>query len=175
MKEEVYIRKISIEDLDQLQKIGQQTFRETFAKDNTEENMKAYLDTGFSREKLASELDDKNTEFYFAELSNQIIGYLKLNFGNSQTEIQTENAVEVERIYVLKEHQGKKVGQALFDKAIEIGKQKQADYIWLGVWEKNPKAIRFYEKNGFEAFDKHVFFLGEDEQTDIMMKLSLKD
>jgi diamine N-acetyltransferase len=83
------------------------------------------------------------------------------------------NSLEIERIYVLQEFQGKKVGQMLFGKAVEIAKQKNADYIWLGVWEKNIKAIRFYEKNGFVPFGKHLFKLGDDEQTDIMMKLVL--
>lgn len=82
--------------------------------------------------------------------------------------------MEIERIYVLKEFHGKKVGQILYEKAIELAKGIDADFIWLGVWEENPRAIRFYEKNGFSAFDKHIFQLGNDEQTDIMMKLELK-
>lgn len=75
---------------------------------------------------------------------------------------------------MLNQFHGKKIGQILYDKAFEIAKQLNADYVWLGVWEQNPKAIRFYEKNGFVPFDKHVFKLGSDEQTDIMMKLQLK-
>lgn len=61
----------------------------------------------------------------------------------------------------------------MYEKAISIALQKNAEYIWLGVWEENPRAIRFYEKNGFLEFDKHIFKLGDDEQTDIMMKLEL--
>ncbi len=74
---------------------------------------------------------------------------------------------------VLKEFHGKKVGQLLYDKAIEIAKQKNTEYIWLGVWEENPRAISFYKKNCFVEFDKHFFKLGDDKQTDIMMKLKL--
>jgi ribosomal protein S18 acetylase RimI-like enzyme len=99
---------------------------------------------------------------------------LKINFGKSQTDLQQENAIEVERIYILNEFQGKKIGQLLFDKAIQISIQEKADYIWLGVWEENVRAIKFYLKNGFVEFDKHIFKLGNDEQTDIMMKLELK-
>ncbi len=171
--EYINIEKITLNDIDQLQKIGRQTFYETFSESNTEENMKSYLEDGFSTDKLKTELNDKNAEFYFAKIDEKIIGYLKLNFGQSQTELKDDKALEIERIYVLKEFHGKKVGQILYDKAIEIAKQKNADYVWLGVWEKNPRAINFYKKNGFVEFDKHIFKLGEDEQTDIMMKLKL--
>lgn len=167
------IRKITVNDLNELIKIGKQTFTETYSFDNTQENMAEYLENGFSTEKLKAELNDQNSEFYFAELNHQIVGYLKINLGPSQTEIKDFQALEIERIYVLKEFHGKKVGQLLYDKAIEIAQDKNAEYVWLGVWKKNPRAIRFYEKNGFIAFDTHSFQLGNEEQTDIMMKLKL--
>ena len=167
------ITRITSNEIDQLQKIGRQTFYETFSTGNTQENMQKYLDERFSIEKLTAELNDKNAMFYFAQLENKIVGYLKINFGDSQTELKDDKSLEIERIYVLKEFQGKKIGQILYDKAIEIAKQKDADYIWLGVWEENPRAIKFYKKNGFIEFDKHIFKLGNDEQTDIMMKLKL--
>ena len=170
---DIDINKVVLNDIVQLQKIGRQTFYETFSAGNTEENMKKYLDEEFSIEKLAAELNDKNAEFYFAKLDNTIIGYLKLNFGPSQTELQDDKALEIERIYVLKEFHGKNVGQILYDKAIQVARQKNADYVWLGVWEENPRAINFYKKNGFVEFDKHLFKLGDDIQTDIMMKLKL--
>lgn len=167
------IRKVNIQDVEKLKEIGRQTFSETFSSENSEEDMREYLKKGFSTEKLKTELTDKNAEFYFAELDDKVIGYLKVNFGQSQTEIKDKNALEIERIYVLKEFHGKKIGQILYDKAIELAKEKNVEYIWLGVWEENPRAIRFYEKNGFVAFGKHIFKLGNDEQTDIMMKLKL--
>ena len=136
--------------------------------------MKNYLDESFSTEKITEELNNKNSKFYFAKDGANILGYLKLNFGDSQTELKDNKALEIERIYVLKEYHGKKVGQILYEKAIQIAEEKNADYVWLGVWEENPRAINFYKKNGFEEFDKHIFKLGNDEQTDIMMKLKLK-
>ncbi|MEN9963305.1 MAG: hypothetical protein RL582_400 [Bacteroidota bacterium] len=171
--EYIDIEKVTINNVDQLQKIGRQTFYETFSESNTVEDMKSYLENAFSADKIKNELSDENAEFYFAKIDEKIIGYLKLNFGQSQTERKDDKAIEIERIYVLKEFQGKKVGQILYEKAIEIAKYKKADYVWLGVWEYNPRAIRFYKKNGFVEFDKHIFKLGEDEQTDIMMKLIL--
>jgi diamine N-acetyltransferase len=170
---DIFIQKVTPADILKLQEISKQTFFETFAAENSEENMRQYLEEGFSIERLTAELSDPNTDFYFALLGNKIIGYLKLNSGASQTELKDEKAIEIERIYVLKEFHGKKVGQILYGKAMEVAKQKQADYVWLGVWEKNQRAINFYRKNGFVAFDKHIFKLGNDEQTDIMMKLGL--
>ncbi|TYP99133.1 hypothetical protein C7447_102452 [Tenacibaculum adriaticum] len=165
------IRKVLPNEINQLQKIGMQTFSEAFSSENSEENMKEYLEKSFSTEKLKTELIDENSEFYFATAENNVVGYLKINFGQSQTEIKGENALEIERIYVLKEFQGKKIGQLLFEKAMEISRQKNVDYVWLGVWEENLRAIQFYHKNGFVEFDKHIFKLGDDEQTDLMMKL----
>lgn len=160
--ETINIKKIYADDVLLLQSIGRQTFKETFADGNTEENMRKYLEEGFSIEKLTSELNDKNAAFYLAENSDNVVGYLKLNFGGSQTELKDEKAVEIERIYVLKEFHGQNVGQKLSDKAIQVAKDHNSDYVWLGVWEENPRAIRFYEKNEFVAFDKHIFRLGDD-------------
>ncbi|PVH24478.1 GNAT family N-acetyltransferase [Sphingobacterium corticibacter] len=172
--EQIEIEQVTLNHIEELQQIGRQTFHETFSAGNTEENMTNYLNEGFSIEKLTAELSDKYAEFYFAIVDKNVVGYLKLNFGQSQTELQDDKALEIERIYVLKEFHGKKVGQVLYEKAINIAKQKNADYVWLGVWEENPRAISFYKKNGFVEFDKHIFKLGDDKQTDIMMKLKLK-
>ena len=171
----IKIKKVTLADIVQLQEIGRQTFAETFSSTNTEENMKAYLEDGFSNAKLSAELDNTNSEFYFATLNNTVIGYLKINFGLAQTELKDDKALEIERIYVLQEFHGKKVGQLLYDQAIHLAKEKKADYVWLGVWEKNHRAIQFYTKNGFVEFDQHIFVLGDDEQTDIMMKLEIKE
>jgi ribosomal protein S18 acetylase RimI-like enzyme len=169
----VDIKEVEISNINKLQEIGRLTFSETFSAGNSEENMIKYLAEGFSIEKLKAELNNANSEFYFAWYNDDVIGYLKLNFGNSQTELKDSRALEIERIYVLKEFHGKDVGQLLYDKAIKVATQKNAEYIWLGVWEENPRAINFYKKNGFVEFDKHIFKLGDDEQTDIMMKLQL--
>lgn len=169
----IQLKQITITEVSQLQQIGKQTFFETFAGDNSTEDMQKYLEESFSVEKLEKEINNPNSEFYFAEINNDIVGYLKVNFSDSQTELKDKNALEIERIYVLKDFHGKNVGQILFDKAIAIAKNKTVNYVWLGVWEENKRAIQFYKKNGFIAFDKHIFKLGNDEQIDIMMKLEL--
>lgn len=169
----IEIKSVTVNDVEPLQKIGRQTFQETFSAGNTQEDMKKYLDEEFTTHKLAAELKDPNSEFYFATVDEEVIAYLKLNFGQSQTELKDDKALEIERIYVLKEFHGKNVGQILYDKAIQRARQMNADYVWLGVWEENPRAISFYKKNGFIEFEKHLFKLGNDIQTDIMMKLEL--
>ena len=136
----------TISDINQLQQVSRQTFYETFSPVNTKENMRKYLDEELSIEKLTDELVNNDSEFYFALLENNVIGYLKLNFGKSQTELQDDNALELERIYVLKEFHGKRVGQLLYDKAVQIARQRNVDYMWLGVWEKNIRARNFYQK-----------------------------
>ena len=167
------IRKINIDDLEELRNLSIQTFKETFEEVNTEEDMQKYLDENLSLERLKSELENPDSEFYFIENENKNLGYLKLNFGNAQTENFKENHLEIERIYVLKAFLGQKIGQILFDKAIEIGREKNLEYVWLGVWEENHRAIKFYEKNGFKVFGKHDFVLGEDVQTDLLMKMKI--
>jgi ribosomal protein S18 acetylase RimI-like enzyme len=166
----IHITPARISDIDLLQNIGRLTFSETFSSVNNPEDMARYLEDSFSIEKLMAELSDQNSYFYFAMLGDQVIAYLKLNVGASQTELKDNKALEIERIYVLKAYQGKKVGQLLYDQAIHVAKQKKAAYVWLGVWEENLSAISFYKKNGFVEFDKHIFRLGNDEQTDVMMK-----
>jgi ribosomal protein S18 acetylase RimI-like enzyme len=135
--------------------------------------MDRYLTESYSLHRLADEIGNKDSEFYFARQGSQVIGYLKMNSGLIQTELKATNGIEIERIYVLKEYHGKQVGQMLYEWALRLAQDRKFDYVWLGVWEHNRRAIRFYEKNGFEPFDKHIFRLGDDEQTDIMMKKDL--
>lgn len=165
------IEKIKETEVEQLQSLSRQTFSETFSGSNSKENMDKYLNENLSIEKLSEELKNESSYFFFIKDGERNIGYLKLNMGPSQTELKDETAIEIERIYVMQEFQGKKVGQQLYDKAIQIAKDKKARYVWLGVWEENHKAIQFYNKNGFEVFDKHMFVLGDEKQTDLMMRL----
>ncbi len=167
------IIRISIKDVETLRSLSIQTFTETFAGQNTESDMQQYISENLSTEKLLAELQHPDSRFYFIGSGNKIMGYLKLNSSNAQTEKNNANSLEIERIYVLKEYHGKGIGYLLLKKAIEVGREKQDAYIWLGVWEENTKAIAFYHKHGFVTYDKHLFKLGNDEQTDLMMKLEL--
>jgi len=171
---ELTIRAVEFSEVEKLQQIAQQTFNESFEGNNTDSDMRDYLKDNFNLNKMGAELDNPNSTFYFVESTRSIIGYLKLNRGDAQTANSTENALEIERIYVFKEFHGKQVGQMLFDKSLQIARTSDVNYLWLGVWEKNARAINFYEKNNFVKFGEHPFKLGADLQTDIMMKLELK-
>ncbi|WP_343633961.1 GNAT family N-acetyltransferase [Fluviicola sp.] len=173
--DELMIRPAPAGDLELVRKIGSETFYETFADSNTEADMQHYLAVNFSPEKLLAELSNPNSLFFLAWDRETPVGYLKLNTGEAQTDVKEAVSIEIERIYVKAAYHGKKVGQLLYEKALEIARELNKEYIWLGVWEKNPRAIRFYEKNGFMAFSKHLFQLGTDEQTDILMKKTLKE
>ena len=171
--ETIKIERVKPEDVNALQAISKQTFIETFALHNSEENMDRYLTDSYSLNRLTAEIGNKDSEFYFARQGSLVVGYLKMNSGLLQTELKASNGIEIERIYVLKDYHGKQVGQMLYEWALGLARDRKFDYVWLGVWEHNRRAIRFYEKNGFEPFDKHIFRLGDDEQTDIMMKKNL--
>ncbi|WP_074406463.1 MULTISPECIES: GNAT family N-acetyltransferase [Aquimarina] len=171
---EVLIKPVQLKDNRKLLDIGRQTFYDAFGPPhNTEENINGYLNEKFTLDNITRELHNPNSKFYFAWINNQIAGYIKINFDSAQTEPVEGNTLEIERIYVVKEHQGEKIGQSLFQKILQIAKEKSIEFIWLGVWEKNPGAIKFYKRNGFKIFDTHNFMLGTDLQTDMMMKLIL--
>ncbi|AKK74121.1 GNAT family acetyltransferase [Chryseobacterium gallinarum] len=166
----IIINKASPEDWEIIQELGILTFTETFSEDNSEEAMEKYLEESFNTEKIKSELNNSDSIFYIAWEEDDPVGYLKVNSGNAQTELQDNNSLEIERIYVKKSHHGKKVGQLLYDQAVDTAKALQKSYVWLGVWEEILRALQFYRKNGFVEFDKHIFRLGDEEQTDLMMK-----
>ena len=162
------------DDINVLQTISRLTFSAAFAHQNTEENMQIYLEKNLSKEQLLKELATQGTEFFLAYDDEQVIGYLKLNQGAAQTDLQEAKSIEVERIYVLPDYYSKGLGKQLLDFALAIARKRKAEFIWLGVWEHNQRAIRFYQKNGFAEFAKHAFMLGNDKQTDLLMRRGLQ-
>lgn len=169
----VYIRTVQQEEVAQLRTISINTFLETFAGSNTAADMDRYLEENMTEAKLLQEMANEESAFYFACVDDEIAGYLKVNTGAAQTELQQENSLEVERIYIPGAFQGLQIGRKLMDTALELAVAQGKTFVWLGVWEHNLKAIQFYRKFGFEIFDRHVFRLGSDEQTDVLMKVTL--
>ncbi|WP_143306002.1 GNAT family N-acetyltransferase [Chitinophaga vietnamensis] len=169
----IQIRKVESSQWRDLQTFARQTFIDAFGPLNTPENLQAYLSKSFSDEQVQAELDNPESTFLFAVADDNVIGYLKINTGNAQTELKAPEALEIERIYVHQQWQGQRVGQLLYEAAIAAAQSAQKTYVWLGVWDQNHKAIKFYERNGFIAFDSHAFQLGDERQTDIMMKKML--
>ena len=164
------IRECNLNDLFILREFSYRTFNDTFRHMNTPSNMRAYLEKAFDISKLQDELSNKDSLFYFLYVDEELVGYLKLNEYKAQTEIGDPKSIEIERIYVKKESQGKGLGRTLMNKAIDVARTRKKLYIWLGVWEKNDNALQFYKSNGFNAIGKHSFFMGEEEQTDFILR-----
>lgn len=165
---------VEVEMIGELRTLAIQTFREAFAAANSEEHMQDYCNEKLSLEQVTQEYRNPESAFFFAQLKGTTIGYLKINWGSAQTERLEEQTLEIERIYVLDNFQGKQIGQHLLAHALSIAEQQQAEFVWLGVWEENVGAIRFYKKHGFEPFGTHSFMLGSDEQTDLLMRRKIK-
>ncbi|MFD2729631.1 GNAT family N-acetyltransferase [Enterococcus camelliae] len=166
----MHIKELDLTDLDALQKVSVETFYDTFAAQNTKQNMEDYLESSYKLEKLTEELENENSFFYFVLNDNdEIMGYLKLNVNDVQSEDGFENALEIERIYICKAFQKQGLGKILYDiaiaKATQLGKQR----IWLGVWEFNQNAKAFYQHLGFKFVGSHTFNMGDDPQTDLIM------
>lgn len=168
------IIKCTLSELSTLQKICRQTFYETFADSNTESDMKQFLDTAYSSEKLESEISDKDSRTFLAVENGEAQGYLKLNKGTAQTEKIFENALEIQRIYILKKAKGKGIGTKFMRLAEETARKLNLPVIWLGVWEHNEAAKEFYAKKGFIRFSQHTFTVGTDPQTDWLLKKELQ-
>lgn len=170
----VTIRKVEPAEAGLLLDFSKKTFHHFFGPVNSPASIEAYSAKAFTLEKIQTELLNPDSEFYFAVHEDHVAGYLKLNFGAAQTEALGDDAIEIERIYVAEEYHGKHIGRQLLNFAADIAKQKQLSAIWLGVWEHNSKAIGFYRHHGFEVFGSHDFLLGDELQTDLLMKKQLR-
>ncbi len=169
----IEIKQIREDRADILTRISRNTFIEAFAESNTEANMNAYLDENMNSEKIKNELIDKRNIFYGAYVDGTMIGYCKLGKNIPPQEVSFLPAIELERLYVLRSHQNRKIGAALMQFCFDYAITHEYRGIWLGVWEHNDKAIRFYKQLGYQVFGSHVFMVGNDAQTDIWMIKSL--
>ena len=169
----IIVRNAEDRDLNTLHSVAKSTFITTYEAFNTPENMRAYLATHFSKKAIIAQLNDPDVQFFLIEQNETTLGYIKLNRGTAQTESDYPNTLEIERIYVLSEFHGKGYGKLLLQKAIDVAKENDLENVWLGVWDQNPKAIAFYERNGFSTFGVHEFLLGDDPQRDYIMKFDL--
>ena len=157
-----------------LSRLAETTFTQTYASYNDQENFQKYVTESFSEESTRNQLEDTGNFFLLAQLDRKYIGYAKLKENNKPFHDKTINAVELERIYVLKEYQGEGVGKILLDDCIAFAQLRKYPVMWLGVWEQNLKAVKFYQRQGFVVFGSHKFQLGDDEQNDFLMKKDLQ-
>lgn len=150
--------------------ISHQTFYDTFAADNTEENMAKFLNEQFTKGKLMLEVGAPENIFLLAFDKNNVAGYVKLREGKKLSGLNGAASMEVARLYVVKDYLGKGVGKLLMQKSLDIAREARKEVIWLGVWERNQKAINFYTSFGFQKFGECDFLLGDDRQRDWLMK-----
>lgn len=170
---DVTLRFATINDAELIADISRQTFYDTFAPDNTEADMEKFLGQQFTKGRLMLEVGAPENEFLLAYCGDAVAGYLKLREGKKRNEPGDANAIEIARLYVVKAFIGQGIGRLLMQSAIDIAKEKGKDVVWLGVWEHNQRAIRFYTAWGFQKFGECDFLLGNDLQHDWLMKKDL--
>jgi ribosomal protein S18 acetylase RimI-like enzyme len=167
---DITIREAAGSDAALIADLSRETFYNAFAIHNTKADMDKFMNEVFTREKLMAELYLPDNIFLLAYKGNEVAGYVRMRDRNiPEASLGTDNIIEIARIYTASTEIGKGIGSLLLNECVSIAKQKQRQYIWLGVWEKNDKAIRFYERFGFKRFGEHPFLLGNDLQTDWLM------
>lgn len=169
----IIVRRGQAEDAALLSELGARTFSETFADDNSPENMAEYLAVAFNPAQQAAELSDPDSSFHIAEANGVALGYAMLRSGDVPESVTGDKPIELVRLYVSSESLGSGVGAALMQACIDDATQKSHDTLWLGVWEHNTRAQAFYRKWNFVEVGTHVFQLGDDPQTDFLMQRSL--
>ena len=169
----VNIRIATKDDASLIADLSRSTFYETFASQNSTENMDKFMNEQFTREKLMREVGAQHNIFLVAEIEGEAVGYARMREVPNPKELNGLPAIELARIYSVQSRIGKGIGSALMKKCIEVAQQEKKQVLWLGVWEKNQHAISFYERWGFEKFSEHEFVLGNDVQTDWLMKKTL--
>src|SRR5882724_5850399 len=167
------IRRATEADATLLADLGVRTFYETFAADNTPEDMTAYLATSFSREQQAAELADPRTTLLIVQINATAVGYAMLRSGETPKEVSGEKPIELVRFYVSREWHGRGIGEYLMQSCLEEARLRDYQTLWLGVWERNIRARAFYRKWNFRDVGEHVFQLGADLQNDILMQRKL--
>ena len=172
---EINIQLVNKEEVDLLVTLARDTFIAAFGSYNTESDMNQYLDERVTAAYMSKELDTDGSFFYFAKMNGTLIGYLKLNIDLAQNEPLGSKSLEIERIYIESDYQGRGIGQQLLNFAFAKAKAWNKSTVWLGVWDQNSGAIKLYERNGFQPFGSHDFQLGNDLQTDILMKMELEN
>lgn len=164
------IKKCTEIDVDSVIKIGVETYFETFKDYCTRAVMDNYLREAFSKGKILREMQNTKSEFHFCYLQDEIVGYIKTNTEDAQTDFRDHDGLEIERIYVRSTYRGRGIGSYLMQFGIQKAREQRKRYVWLGVWEKNQRAIAFYQQHGFQADGTHPFRMGDEIQVDIVMK-----
>jgi len=167
------IRRGTLADAALLSEFGASTFSETFAADNSPEDLAAYLATSFNLSQQTAELEDPASTFLIAEVGGRAAGYAMLRESEPENGVEGANPVELVRLYVSRDWHGRGIGEQLMRACIDVARQAGYETIWLGVWERNARAQAFYRKWNFRTVGEHVFQLGSDLQRDLVMERTL--
>jgi ribosomal protein S18 acetylase RimI-like enzyme len=170
---DILVRLATEKDAELIADLSRQTFYETFASQNTKENMEKFMSEQFTREKLIREVNEPWLFFFLALIDNEPVGYVKMREGAVPMELIHECSIEIARIYSVQDQIGKGVGRKLMQTCHDVAKQRKKEILWLAVWEKNRRAIDFYTRWGFEKFGEQDFILGDDVQRDWLMKKTI--
>lgn len=160
-------------DAELIADLSRRTFYDSFAAQNTKEDMDKFMNELFTKDALMKEVGAPGNLFLLAYAGNEVTGYARMRDGEKRPELGNKHSIEIARIYATQQSIGKGTGSALIQRCIDIAKEMKREIIWLGVWEHNQRAIAFYKKWGFEKFAEHDFVLGNDVQTDWLMKKQL--
>jgi ribosomal protein S18 acetylase RimI-like enzyme len=177
----IKIRPATVDDASALSRFGATTFRETFEEENAPEDMARYLEDAFTPQRQATEIVDRAGAVLLAEHIDEqhgapeLVGYAHVVKGPVPDAVRGPDPLELKRLYVARTWHGQGVAQALMEAAIEAARSHGAQTLWLGVWERNPRALAFYAKYGFERVGEHTFTLGEDAQTDWVLARPISD
>jgi ribosomal protein S18 acetylase RimI-like enzyme len=166
----INIRVANAADAEMIADLSYRTFCDAFASFNTQENMDKFIRNDFNKKKLIAQVSEPGNIFLLAYQHDELTGYVRLFESHNPPELGETDAIEISRIYVENKITSKGIGSLLMQKCIDVAREKNRKIIWLGVWEHNTRAIAFYKRSGFEIFGDHVFMLGNDTQTDILMK-----
>ncbi|NML21562.1 GNAT family N-acetyltransferase [Pseudoflavitalea sp. G-6-1-2] len=167
---DISIRYATKEDAMAIAALSRKTFYESFAAQNTAEDMEKFMRESFSEERLIAQVGAPGNIFLMAYSGTELVGYVRMLYGFNPPELEDLPAIEIARIYADASVIGKGVGSALMKRCIELATDMKNKSVWLGVWEKNDRAIAFYKKWGFEKFSEHDFVLGDDVQRDWLMR-----
>jgi ribosomal protein S18 acetylase RimI-like enzyme len=170
---EIIIRLATEKDAELITELSRKTFYDSFAADNTKDNMDKFMNEQFIKQKLLDEVKQPWHIFFLAFANDEPVGYVKMRDSSVPPDLVNQSCIEIARIYSVQHKIGKGVGRMLMQTCHDIANQKKKKILWLGVWEKNQRAIDFYTKWGFEKFSEQNFVLGDDVQRDWLMKKNL--
>lgn len=169
----IVVKRAAFSDVAAMREVAIQSYMDTFAEVNSPENMTAFLNEVYNQQKLEHEFHETGSALYLAWNDNRVAGFLRMRSSEEVAAELGSNTIELQRLYIHKDFQNQKVGRMLMQKAIDYALEGKFEWIWLGVWEHNFNAQRFYAKWGFEKFGEHIFQMGEDPQTDWLLKRKL--